>query len=125
MEVKIEVENIKEFIESLEIFMNENKIKEGELKIEGKTIMSFKATMVKEYSTEEIIKMNSKIFLNEASIKKIKMYFSGWEGDTESWILEDGRIFTTDHERICEFTPENFKIYKKEMIEYAESLENV
>lgn len=125
-EIKIEVANIKDFLNILEKFMNENNISQNEIKIENKTIDSFKATIAKEYSTEEIINMrNSKKFLDKACIKKIDLYYSGWEGDTEAWILEDGRMFTTNHGQTCEFTKEKFDLYKKEIIDYAESLKEI
>lgn len=132
MEIKLEVENIKDFLSVLENFMIDNNINKNEIQIDNKSIESFKATIAKEYSTEEIIKMNSKIFLSEACVKKIDMYYCGWECDIESWILEDthsaenqGRIFTTNYGKISEFTKEDFDLYKKRIIDYAESLKEI
>jgi hypothetical protein len=125
MEIKLEVANIKDFLSVLENFMNEKSINKDQLKIDNKSIESFKATIAKEYSTEEIIQMNSKIFLSEACVKKLDMYYCGWECDIESWILEDGRMFTTNHGSISEFRKEDFDLYKKGIIDYAESLKNI
>lgn len=133
MEIRLEVENVKEFLEVLESFINENNININEIKIDNKSIELFKATIAKEYSTEEIIEMNSKEFLNEACIKKIDMYYCGWECDIESWIFEDahsaateqGRMFTTNHGHICEFTKEDFEKYRKNIIDYSKSIKDI
>jgi len=65
--------------------------------------------------TIEIIQRNDKKLLDELAIKLIRRYHSGWELDEYIWVLKDGRIFTTDNNRVCVFTEEDLKEYIEEM----------
>lgn len=37
-----------------------------------------------------------------AVVRKILLLREGWELDEDGWILEDGRVFGTNHNRLCE-----------------------
>jgi len=74
-------------------------------------------------STEEILKKGTGIFLKINNVKTIEMYYHNWEMDSISWVLEDGRIFGTNHNSLCLITKEEFSKYRNDLKQYLKSIE--
>lgn len=60
-------------------------------------------------------------YLKKHCVKPVEMYYSGWECDETSWIMEDN-IITTNHGHFCIFTEEEWDEYCLEMNNYIKLL---
>lgn len=76
-------------------------------------------------TTEEILYKGKKYLTDVLKAKEYDVYHCGWEGDTEFWILPDGRKFTTDYNVLKEFTPEEFNTYLNNLTEYLNTIKNL
>ena len=75
--------------------------------------------------TEEILKKGTKYLVDTIKAKEYDVYHCGWEGDTEFWVLPDGRKFTTNHNSLTEFTPDEFKNYITNLTEYLNKIKDL
>ncbi len=66
-----------------------------------------------------------KEYVTTICVKKIDMYYSGWEGDTTAWVLNDGSMFTTNYGSLCEFSKKDFNNYRKQMKQVVNELDEV
>jgi len=73
---------------------------------------------VTELSTDIILNIGKRKLSIMEGVKTLPMFYSGWECDTDMWVLEDGRKFVTNHGFLCVFEDENFEIYAKELEDY-------
>ncbi len=76
-------------------------------------------------ATEDILQKGKYYIRDTLNAPEYKMYYSGWELDTSFWVLNDGRKFTTDHERLVEFTNEEFIEYTTDLEKYLEIIKDL
>lgn len=76
-------------------------------------------------TTKEILSKGKDYLVDTLKAKEYDVYHCGWEGDTEFWVLPDGRKFTTDYNVLKEFTPDEFKSYLTNLTEYLNSIKDL
>ena len=69
--------------------------------------------------TAEILELNDTSIFEELECKRIDMYYSGWECDSIAWILEDGRIFGTNHGSVEKISKKDFNKYLNKLSQYV------
>ncbi len=76
-------------------------------------------------TTVEILKKGTEYLVDTLKAKEYDVHHCGWEGDTEFWVLPDGRKFTTNHNSLTEFTPEEFEKYQKVLSVYLHEIKDL
>jgi len=74
---------------------------------------------------KEISNGKELFFLKNNYKYRLELFYSGWDGDTVAWVMEDGTLFSTNHGVIEIVSKENFLLYKKQIDEASLELEKV
>lgn len=64
-------------------------------------------------------------YLDDNCFRKFPMYYSGWECDSNAWVMSDGTIFGTNHGQLCITSIEEFETYRNQMTKVSEDLDDL